>query len=40
MESLVSLIGMDYFKYIDMFKNVLEFYGMRCLRLKLYLVVE
>lgn len=39
-ESSASSTGMDYSKYTDMFKNVLEFYGTRRLRPKSHSAVE
>ena len=39
-ESSASASGMDYSKYTDMFKNVLEFYGTRRLRPKSHSAVE
>ncbi|KAL9988380.1 hypothetical protein ACROYT_G002818 [Oculina patagonica] len=39
-ESSTSASGMDYSKYTDMFKNVLEFYGTRRLRPKSHSAVE
>ena len=39
-ESSTCAAGMDYSKYTDMFKNVLEFYGTRRLRPKSHSAVE
>lgn len=39
-ESSTGASGMDYSKYTDMFKNVLEFYGTRRLRPKSHSAVE
>lgn len=39
-ENSTSASGMDYSKYTDMFKNVLEFYGTRRLRPKSHSAVE
>lgn len=39
-ESSTCASGMDYSKYTDMFKNVLEFYGTRRLRPKSHSAVE
>ena len=39
-ESSTCATGMDYSKYTDMFKNVLEFYGTRRLRPKSHSAVE